>query len=349
MNSRRGVAALVALACAAALAVAGCGSSSSSDGGTTASADLSRAARKPDSATPVRLGVTGLGINLYWDLIAADRAGIFRDNNLTPTFVAVSTPGDLVSAASGGSTDFVSVATDTLINAEDRGAPLKIVASEAYGSYDLVAKNSIGDWEQLKGKKVGIADPGSGSTVLLNALLAKHGLTPKDVTYVPAAATPQRLAALQSGAVDAALLADPANYTAIETGDFHSLGNTVDAVYPYQITTHAVNEDFAKKNPSAVIAFVTSIQQAHDWLYDPANKDAAIDAFADVARVPRAIAERSYDAMFNRFRTMSPSAQIDPRAMAAVYDAMNTTTGQRTERSDDRYIDPAYLRAAGVN
>lgn len=345
----RRLAALVALLGAAALVTVGCGSSSSSSGASTSdAASVARAARMPDQPTPIRIGVTGLGINLYWDLIAADRAGIFRENNLTPTFVTVSTPGDLVSATAGGSVDFVAVATDTLVNAIDRGAPLRIVASESYGSYDLVASNDVRDWEQLKGKKVGIADPGSGSTVLLNALLRQNGLEPDDVTFVPAAATPQRLAALQSGAVDAALLADPATFVATGTGRFHSLGNTVDAIYPYQLTTHAVNRDFAGENAPATIAFVSSIQQAHEWLYDPANRDEAVAAFADVARVDRSIAEQAYEAMFEEYRTMSPTAAIDPRAMELVFDAMNTSSGRTVERSDDRYVDPAYLRAAGV-
>lgn len=299
---------------------------------------------KPATMTPIKIGVTGLGINLYWDLMVADQVGFFRQNNLNPSFVTISTPGTLTAAAASGSVDFVAVATDAIIGAIDQGGALKIVAGEALGSFSLVSKASISNFAALKGKKVGIADPNSGSTLLLLALLKKNGLSRDDVQFVPAAATSQRFAALQAGAVDAALLSQPADFAAEDAG-FKILGNTASALRRYQITAHAVNENFARSNRPAVVAFVRAIRNAQQWLWNPVHKNQAIDIFGKTAKVSPSVAQRAYKMMFEDLKTMSVNAQIEPTAINNVLKAMQQTVGGGP-RTAGKYYDATFLAAS---
>ena len=83
----------------------------------------------------------------------------------------------------------------------------------------LYAKPDIRDVRSLKGKKVGVSGIGSGPDSLLRESLRQAGLDPnRDVTVLSLGVMPTIFSALQSGIVDAAMLAPPVTFKAEETG-----------------------------------------------------------------------------------------------------------------------------------
>jgi NitT/TauT family transport system substrate-binding protein len=298
---------------------------------------------KPATMTDIKIGVTGLTINLYWDLMVAREVGFFAQNNLNPQFVTIPTPATLVAAAAAGSTNFVAVATDAEIGAIEAGGALKLVAGQALGSFALVTQPSIKSYADLKGKKIAVSDPNTGSTLLLVALLKKNGLSRNDVTFVQSSATAQRFAALQAGAVEGALLSQPTDFVAQDAG-FNILGNTAEAIRQYQITAHAVNTNWAKDNAPAVIAYVRAIRNAQQFLWNPANEQKALQIFQQVAGVSASIAQRSYDLMFKKLKTMSINGQITPTAINNVIALMLQTNALKPGKYPySKYYDQAFL------
>lgn len=298
---------------------------------------------KPATMTDIKIGVTGLTINLYWDLMVAREAGFFAANNLNPNFITIGQPATLAAAAAAGSVNFVVEATDGEIGAIEAGGPLKLIAGEALGSFSLVSMPSIKKISDLKGKKIAVSDPNTGSTLLLVALLKKNGLTRDDVTFVQSAATAARFAALQAGAVEASLLSQPTDLVAEDAG-FNILGNTASAIRQYQITAHAVNTDWAKNNQAAVIAYVRSIRNAQQFLWNPVNHDKALTIFENVAGVSASVASRCYDLMFKNLKTMSVNGQITTTAINNVINLMVQTNALPPgPHPYSKYFDQTFL------
>ena len=88
---------------------------------------------------------------------------------------------------------------------------------------------SIKSLKDLKGKTVSIGGQKDVTRIYLDRMLEPNGLKDSDVDLVYAGASSARLAALESGAVDAAILTSPYNFNAASDG-FPVIGRTADYI-----------------------------------------------------------------------------------------------------------------------
>ncbi len=114
--------------------------------------------------------------------------------------------------------------------------------------YQIVARGEIKTAALLKGKRVAISRFGSSSEWLVRYGLVKMGLDPdKDVVIIQTGQQAARLAALQSNAAQATLLAPPISTTAVQKLGLVQLADLadLDITYPLQsvITTRAYLRD----------------------------------------------------------------------------------------------------------
>lgn len=303
---------------------------------------------KPASMTKINIGVTSTRIVPFWDLYVATDQGYFARNNLDPNFIVISTPAALTAAAVGGSTNFVCVATDAVVSAIDAGADLKMIAGQALPLYSLVTHPSITSYSQLKGKKIAVANPNTGSTLMLLLLLRKNGVARDDVTLVQSAGTPQRLVAVESGAVAATLLSPPDSFRAEDSG-LRVLGNTATVMRQYQHTVHAVNTDWANRQRPAAVAYVRAIRSAQQFLWNPANKGRAIEIFRKWSFATQDYAERTYQQVFVQYKTSSVNARIETTAINNVFKLMHETGVRLADggvRKASTYYDPSFLASS---
>jgi NitT/TauT family transport system substrate-binding protein len=102
------------------------------------------------------------------------------------------------------------------IRAIEKGAPLAIARIEALRPpYALVSKSGIREMNALTGKIVSVGGAKDIMRIFLERMLIRAGVDPKGVDLIFAGATSARLAAMQSGAADAAMLTTPYNFHAI--------------------------------------------------------------------------------------------------------------------------------------
>src|SRR5262249_60914517 len=114
------------------------------------------------------------------------------------------------------------------IRAIEKGAPIAIIRFESQSPpYALVAKPSIKSFRDLKGRVISLGGPKDITRIYVERMLAPSGVKPGEFDMVFAGATTARAAALQSGAVDAAVLLPPSSFQAVADG-FNELGLTVD-------------------------------------------------------------------------------------------------------------------------
>jgi NitT/TauT family transport system substrate-binding protein len=178
----------------------------------------------------------------------------------------------------GGSADFVSGAYEHTINMAAKKQPIKAVVLQLkYSAIELVmAKDRAAKYKggkDLKGLKVGVTAPGSSTNMFVNALLAKDGLKPTDVSIVGVGTTQGAYAALDKGEIEALANLDPVVTQLESTGKFVSVVDTrtekgMKEVYggDYMAAVIYTNADFIKKYPNTTQAVVNAMVRADRWI-----------------------------------------------------------------------------------
>src|SRR5262245_58470928 len=241
--------------------------------------------------TKVTLGNNAISGNALPAWMAKE-AGIFNKNGLdvqivyfrggtitTMALVARETP---ISQASG----------PPIVSAALKGADTVVVAGgNVVSEYWLMSRPEIKTAEQLKGGSVAIAVFGGQADALSRIALQKLGLTPmKDVAIVQVGTVPERLGALQSGKVQAAMLNIPDNVVAQKRGFF----GLTSVRMPYQGVGVATTRTFIRENPDVVRRYVRSqIEAVHRIKTD---REAGLKVLAKyLASSDKEILEKTYD------------------------------------------------------
>jgi NitT/TauT family transport system substrate-binding protein len=195
------------------------------------------------------------------------------------------------------------------IRAIARGAPVAILSIEAATApYALLAKPTIKGLRDLAGKKISVGGAKDITKTYVERLIATEGLKPNQVDFLFAGSTSARLAALQSGAVDAAILTAPTIFKAEDAG-FKNLGLAMDVAKDIPFTAYSVNRSWANANRKAVEGFRTGYLASVGWFYNSANRDEAVNILVAAAKIKRAEAARSYD-FFQKIQFFSHNGKV---------------------------------------
>jgi NitT/TauT family transport system substrate-binding protein len=140
----------------------------------------------------------------------------------------------------------------------------------------LLPKEKAGTYKgpsDLKGLKVGVTSPGSGSEVFLQLVLAKAGLSSADVSVIQVGGGAGSVAAMLHGGVDAISSLDPVISELEATGQFTAVADSrtaagVKEYYggDYLSACLLVRQEFIEKNPRTVQAVVNAQVRACRWL-----------------------------------------------------------------------------------
>jgi ABC-type nitrate/sulfonate/bicarbonate transport system substrate-binding protein len=191
--------------------------------------------------------------------------GFYREEGLDVLQIQAGTnPG--IQGLVGGSFHFSQI-VGTGTNAILRGMPLKVVMVFDNRSLNwLFAGKNIKSLRDLKGgKHIAVTGIGSGLEQMTREILQKHGVDlQQDVFLRPVEPTPNRLAALMSGAVDAAVLSQTDRIIAKKNG-FNELvfyGDEVEFVTGGVV----VAEKTLTQKPDFVYRFLRGTLKGFHWL-----------------------------------------------------------------------------------
>jgi NitT/TauT family transport system substrate-binding protein len=152
--------------------------------------------------------------------VVAGEKGFFEKEGVKVRMIAFRGTNLMLAALLAGEIDFGTY-LPFFVGAASRGIPVKIVGSVAKsGGYALIGRPEVQTLNGLKGKKIGINSFGSSADFAAYMAVRSAGLDPnKDVTILPmGGGTPERLAALASGSVDATVITSPQEYSAEKQG-----------------------------------------------------------------------------------------------------------------------------------
>ena len=233
--------------------------------------------------TNVSVGVTGSATDV--GLWVADKKGFFREEGITVTFNTFDSAARMITLLGTAELDVGAGAHSAgLFNAVGRGIDIRIVADKSQnvtgrGSQKLLVRKDLIDsgryksFADLKGMKIAGSAPGSAASTVILKFLEKGGLKADDIDNVYMA-FPQMGVAMQNGAVDAALPAEPAVSSALRLGGIVAVANDYD-VYPvHQISEILYSGKFAGKTELArkfMRAFLRGVRAHNDSLGPDGN------------------------------------------------------------------------------
>jgi NitT/TauT family transport system substrate-binding protein len=243
----------------------------------------------------VILGSVGSSSANGWPSYIAIEKGMFAAAGIKPDVVFAQSNAAVIQQVAAGS---INVSTNSglvdPIRAIQKGAPLAIVRIEVQvPPYSLLAKSGIKGMKELKGKLVSVGGAKDITRIFVEQMLAPNGVKPGEFDMTFAGATSARFSALQAGAVDAAILTPPFNFHAQSAG-FSLLGHTIDYV-DMPFAGISVNTNWAAANKATVERLIGVYNSSMAWLYDPRNRDEAVEILMKVSKIKKDDVERTYD------------------------------------------------------
>jgi NitT/TauT family transport system substrate-binding protein len=256
-------------------------------------------------APPVRAAETVLaggvssGSTNLWPIHIGIRKGFFQAAGISVDLVFAQSNASVIQQLAANSIN-VSVGSGLVdpIRAVEKGAPVALIRIETQRPpYALLAKPALKSIADLKGKTVSVGGPKDITRIFFERMLLPSGVAPRDVDLIFAGATSARMAALQSGAADAALLTTPYNFHA-EAAGYRNLGMTAEMV-DMPFSGVSINRNWASRNMKTAQAYLAVYSKAILWLEDPANRREAIDIMLAVSSLKPEDVEKSYDFLRN--------------------------------------------------
>ncbi len=218
-----------------------------------------------------------------------------------------------------GDFDIAMTALDNIIAyREGQGAPgadgsdLVAVMGADNGFLRLASTGDVRTVGELKGKQLSVDSLTTGYAFVLLEIMARNGMQiNRDYTTVSAGGVLQRYNDLVQKKHAATMLIAPFDVIAKAQGA-NVLVDASEALGNYQGLVAGVRKTWANQNPRAVTAYIKAYQESLNWLYNPANKPAALALF--MKNVPNSTpqaAETSYGILLDAKSGFEKTARID--------------------------------------
>jgi len=235
---------------------------------------------------PVTLAYSQIGLlaHLPWQVALGQK--YFEQQGLEPKGYNFESGAKSIAALIGGSADFAANALEHAIKAKAQGKDLVYVfSSTRLPGFGLAAastqKGEIKSVADLKGKLVGVSGIGAASHVLLDYILKKHGVDPKDVKVV-AVGLSTFPPALEGGKIVAGMAGEPffsrmmSKGTAFSLGNLSSLKETQAILGGEYVFSGAITRpDVIAKRPQVVQKVVTALVKASHFIETRTPEDIA--------------------------------------------------------------------------
>ncbi len=237
-----------------------------------------RAAAQGVEKTKVTIATGGRALFAYLPMNLADVLGFFNEEGLSVDIAEFPGGSKVTQSLVGGSADFANTVFDQAIRLQARHQDIRgVVANTDYPYYVVLLPKSRAETYKgpadLKGLKVGVTSPGSGSEVFLQLILAKAGLSSADVSIIQVGGGAGSVAAMQHGDIDAISSLDPVISELEATGRFSAVADSRTAAgvkeyygEEYLSACLLTRQEFIEKYPKTVQAVVNAQVRACRWL-----------------------------------------------------------------------------------
>ncbi len=294
--------------------------------------------------TEVRVAMLAPSALLWLHAIAKDQ-GFYAERKIEVKELIAGSSPVLLQAVSSGSVEAGISLGDVAIRAIDQGAPVIIAGAVLEKTIlRLVGGTGVATIKELEGSVVTAGAVEGGTANLLRFQLKAGGADPRGVKMVALTNSKDRVVALGNGQVKGALLIAPFD-TLAEREKMKILDVYVK---DYVQTPLILNKDWAAKNRDAAIGLTKALQKAAVWIYEPKNKQKAIDILAAYTTVPADVCADSYKFIVEEQKAIGQNLEVKAAGLENIIKidqdvGANPASSKPFELS--RYYDPSFLAA----
>ena len=163
-----------------------------------------------------------------WPLYLAKEGGYYQKYGLDVDLVFGVHPAGIAMIVSGEAVMTAYTLEQSMTAASKDGSLVALGSPFKKSLFALMAAKNIASMRDLKGKRIGVSQIGDAPYNYTIGLIAKSGLTPRDVQWVPIGAdVSARAAGLVGARVDATMITAPV-YFKLEQQGYKNLGNISD-------------------------------------------------------------------------------------------------------------------------
>jgi NitT/TauT family transport system substrate-binding protein len=292
-------------------------------------------ARAVDTIT---VGTVGSASANLWPVFIGIDKGFFTAENIKPDLIYIPSSASVIQQLSAGSLDMtMSTGIVDPIRAIDQGAAIALTRFEVQvPPYALLAKSSIKNLKDLKGKVISVGGPKDITRLYVDRMLEPQGLKTGDYDYVYAGATTARAQALLGGAVDAAILLPPSNFQ-VQTQGYNDLGLAMKYAPELAFSGTVVNKAWAARNADLLKRVLAAQSKSIEYLYDLKNRADVVRILVVVSGQKAEDVEKSYD-FFKNNGLFDRTGKISRLKMNALIDALVSLGDVKAPGNIERFL-----------
>ena len=248
----------------------------------------------------------------------AEEAGLYRKYDLDFQLVYISSAPLVTAALLGGDAQVAISGGEAIIRAHAQGATDLVFIASAKNTltHSILAKPEIKRPEDLKGKKLGVSRLGSNSHYFVIQALRKSGMEPTEVTFIQTGGQVENLAALFSGAVDAATMTGPSGGTRAAAQGFRYVVYGPDLHIPFAAATLITRRTVINSRAPVIEKFVRVTAEAMKILF--LDKELTYKVLAKQLRInDRKLLDAAYD---EEIKVLEPRLEFKTEAFQAIID-----------------------------
>jgi NitT/TauT family transport system substrate-binding protein len=294
------------------------------------------------SLKKVRLALPTKSVSFLAFYVAYHK-GFYKDEGIDLEPIIMQ-PALASTAVLTGDVDYNGAVTG-VIGAAVRDRPMKAVLfTVARPLQYLMSKKVIKEPRELKGKKIAGSSPGGTVTFLTILVLKRLGLDPeRDVFVNPMGGTgASRLAALESGLVDAVVLESPDNIIAQQRG-FHELIFFGDLI-EFPQNGFGTSEKKIRENPDEILKMVRATLRGLMFLWEKKNQDQVLDIIMkEMKPISPQMAKESFGQVM---RVITKDAAVKPESIQVLIDLVRENTKVTRPVPVNQVFDSTFLEKA---
>jgi len=202
----------------------------------------------------------------------ADQLGIYEKNGLNVEVSVFEGDARVAAALQAGQVQVGLSGTSSAISSQLTDVPYNIVGVLAVILTDnLTCQAGIDTAEEVKGKTIAISTFGGTSNAAALLALKSLGLSAADAAITQVGGQAARLAALQGGSVDCAIIDSNVEDDMIAQG-FGIAARLKEAGIPFGRSGVSITRDYIAANPNTSLVVIASILEAQNVIFsDPAS------------------------------------------------------------------------------
>ena len=278
-----------------------------------------------------------------WTNFVAIEKRFFQREGLQEDITYVGNVANTVQQLVGGSFDVAVSTFDTAIRAVANGGNVVLIGSLVVKyPYSIMTAPDIARLADLKGKRVILPFEKDLLTVVWNRWVTEQGMRPAEIEQIYAGATPNRLAALANGSVQAALLTQPFDFRAAAMG-YKKLLDIGAYAKDYGFLTLLARPQWLRDHGDMARGYIRALSDAVDWLYDPANKEEAIAILARGTKLDLPIAVQCYQAYIVDLQPFSRKLAVPEQIVRSTVKTLIELGDIKPDAASKNFVDLSYL------